>query len=233
MKNLYFLQDCKLTCVTNPIIENYNLAGTIPPELKHLSSLRVLSLKIGQLSGSIHPALGAMSLEHLDLEFNLLRGSIPSSLYRLANVTSLDLSNNMLSGTVSDSIQSLKQLQSLRLDNNYLTGSIPRELTSLADLGESIKSSPKRNEIECLASFPSSHIQCHPCFRVLHSTCPTHTTVIAETIAVHFNDFSGSIPGELCVGGNKLVELTADCRQRPNGRTTSPFIDCPCCSFCY
>ena len=68
------------------------------------------------------------------MEFNILRGPIPATLYRLANLTSLDLSNNMLTGSVAHEVGTLHRLQQLRLDNNFLSGNLPDTLGGLPRL---------------------------------------------------------------------------------------------------
>eukprot|EP01041_Mallomonas_annulata_P000328 gene328-589_t len=61
----------------------------------------------------------------LQLSNSNLRGTIPSSIYRLNTLTLLDLSHNDLNGTIPITIFQLTALQILNISNNHFIGSIP------------------------------------------------------------------------------------------------------------
>lgn len=63
----------------------------------------------------------------LDLEFNELEGSIPSSIGDLVHLTLLNLLLNNLTGSIPNEIGNLSELQSLNLGWNNLSGLIPPE----------------------------------------------------------------------------------------------------------
>ena len=112
-----------------------NVAGRIPGELVHLTSLQALDLSSNGLAGPIPPEVGDLRrLELLRLGGNYLTGSIPRKLGNLANLQRVNFNNNRLSGPIPRDLGKLKGLESLQLISNQLTGSIPPELGNLADL---------------------------------------------------------------------------------------------------
>ena len=81
------------------------LAGTLPPELGNLGSLRSLWIggnqSTGQLTGTLPPELGNLAnLRQLYFHGNRLTGEIPSELGNLANLTTLWLDSNRLTGEI-------------------------------------------------------------------------------------------------------------------------------------
>eukprot|EP00957_Ditylum_brightwellii_P008697 660254-Ditylum_brightwellii.AAC.1 len=55
-----------------------------------------------------------------------MKGSIPSEMGNLSNLTSLILSFNKITGTVPPEIANLTKLELLHLHNNRLQGTVPR-----------------------------------------------------------------------------------------------------------
>jgi len=70
----------------------------------------------------------------LTLSYNILTGSIPSTLGDLSNLMELYLDNNQLTGSIPAELGKMSNLRRLRLENNRLTGSIPSELGNLSML---------------------------------------------------------------------------------------------------
>lgn len=81
---------------------------------------------IGDLSSTLIGTLS--SLESLDLSYNQINGSIPTSLGSLSKLFSIELNNNNLTGTIPDTLGSLVYLQTLHLEYNNLNGKIPNTL---------------------------------------------------------------------------------------------------------
>uniref|UniRef100_A0A6N2LLE8 Leucine-rich repeat-containing N-terminal plant-type domain-containing protein n=1 Tax=Salix viminalis TaxID=40686 RepID=A0A6N2LLE8_SALVM len=124
------------------------IAGPIPESFSGLTRLAQLVLEDNSLEGNIPPGLGRLpslspipstfqnflSLQSLDLSFNLLSGLIPDILGHFQNLTFIDLSNNQLSGLLPASLFSLVKLQDLSLDHNQLAGRIPNQIAGLKSL---------------------------------------------------------------------------------------------------
>ncbi len=70
-------------------------------------------------------------VERLFLGNNLLRGSIPSELSQLTNLTTLDLGFNDLSGSIPSELGDLSNLRELFLYHTQLNGKLPLSLKSL------------------------------------------------------------------------------------------------------
>ncbi|KAF3946288.1 hypothetical protein CMV_027433 [Castanea mollissima] len=106
------------------------LNGTLPSWLFSLTSLMKLTLHQNQFIGEIGEFKYNNSLDYLDLSYNMLQGSIPSSISRLVSLTTLDLSSNNLQGSVPSSISRLVNLNTLHLSSNNLSIMLDLELFS-------------------------------------------------------------------------------------------------------
>ncbi|MGE0088317.1 MAG: leucine-rich repeat domain-containing protein [Bacteroidales bacterium] len=114
---------------------NNQLTGSIPAELGNLANLYYFVLFNNQLTGSIPAELGSLTnLQYLNLRSNQLTGSIPAELGSLTNLLYLYLYTNQLTGSIPAELGSLTNLQQLRVHQNQLTGSIPTELGNLTNL---------------------------------------------------------------------------------------------------
>jgi Leucine-rich repeat (LRR) protein len=127
-------------CLTN--LEHLSISGsnsdfyvTMPSTLLKLSRLKSLSIRWGDLQGSIHNWLSGLSdLEKLELDRNQLSGSIPESLFTLTKLTDLIINRNKITGTISSSLSGLVRLKWLYLDNNQIAGTFPQFLLGMENL---------------------------------------------------------------------------------------------------
>ncbi len=121
--------------VTDLLLSDNDLSGTLPPELSYLSKLGVLSLDNNELSGPIPSELGNLAnLTHMYMSRNQLSGTIPPEFGNLANVLYLYLDRNQLSGPIPSELGNLADVLYLSLVGNRLSGTIPPELGNLSDL---------------------------------------------------------------------------------------------------
>ena len=170
--------------VLNLKLERNNLQGSIPAELCHLTSLRILLLSHNDLTGEIPPELGLLAnLGWLGLGGNELVGGIPSELGQLTLLEGLVLNTNKLTGNIPPELGQLTFLRDMFLVTNKLTGNIPPELGQLANL-----------EILYISE------------NKLTGSIPPELGQLAnlKTLSLGNNELTGSIPPEL----GQLSQLT-------------------------
>ena len=183
------------------------LSGVIPPEIGHLTKLRVLHLHYNELTGAIPPEIGKLTeLEELLLHYNDLT-SIPPEIGNLGRLRKLFLYLNHLSGSIPPEIGKLGQLRQLGLAYNDLTGTIPREIGNLLQLRDLFVESNKLSgslppEIGNLTEL--RHLWLH--YNAFSGSIPPELGNLAklEQLRLDHNGFTGSVPGDL--GG--MTELT-------------------------
>ncbi|KAL1155493.1 hypothetical protein V6Z11_A08G028000 [Gossypium hirsutum] len=117
----------------------FNLTKITRPLPNHVSELQFLEelllfnnsisggldLSCNKLVGPIDRIQKLSSIQFVHLRYNNIGGSIPYSIFDLANLISLDLSSNNLSGPIPGSIFDLVNLHSLNLSSNKLSGPMP------------------------------------------------------------------------------------------------------------
>ncbi|KAJ4761272.1 Receptor-like protein 12 [Rhynchospora pubera] len=108
--------------------------------ISQLTKLQYLNLGYNGLAGNIPLYLGNISsLQILNLEGNLLRGSLPNEVIRnLPNLRELYLTSNRINGSLPTSLFELRHLEHVHIFGNLFEGNIPRglfsNLTSLRSL---------------------------------------------------------------------------------------------------
>lgn len=121
--------------VTDLILRENNLGGTIPSGLGQLHSLFSLDLAGNHLTDAIPSELGHLRIiRTLRLSENSLTGAIPPELGQLTHLILLSLANNELTGVIPPELGQLRNLKNLNFGWNALTGSIPPELGQLSNL---------------------------------------------------------------------------------------------------
>jgi hypothetical protein len=84
--------------ITEIVLPNQGLEGTLPPSLGQLTAMTRLALMGNDLSGEIPDLSGATSLKRLELNSNAFSGKVPSSLSGMAGLQELWLSQNKFTG---------------------------------------------------------------------------------------------------------------------------------------
>jgi Leucine-rich repeat (LRR) protein len=116
-------------------LENNHLQGTIPKEWSKLEGLSLLTLSNNSLTGTL-PSAGWPKLSWFEAAVNQLTGPLPDNWGgdNCSALTSLDINTNMLNGTIPESYGKCLRLTRLFLNTNNLTGTIPAALGALAKL---------------------------------------------------------------------------------------------------
>ncbi|XP_060974932.1 putative receptor-like protein kinase At3g47110 [Cannabis sativa] len=123
------------TQITELYLGGNQISGIIPPTLKTLVKLIVLTMESNLLEGVIPTSLGNLRfLQILLLNNNALSGKIPSSLGNLTQLFLLNLTKNNLDGSITPTIVDCQNLQQLGLSQNSLSGTIPKEIFGLPSL---------------------------------------------------------------------------------------------------
>ena len=113
-------------------MRDMNLMGGIPESFNNLSSLEHVDLSFNNLNGSIPGGMFMLNINlkiSLLLNDNLFSGELPSKLG--SNLSSVDLSDNRLSGPIPVGISSWVTVEEFKASNNMFSGNIPVALTSL------------------------------------------------------------------------------------------------------
>ena len=117
------------------LLENNNLVGVIPEEIKALTGLELLDLSDNKLERSL-PTEMPENLKELDVERNLLQGNPFNSVANLGgSLEALKVSSNFMTGTIPASISQLTGLTALWMAENRFEGVIPTEVGLLTNLG--------------------------------------------------------------------------------------------------
>ncbi|MDF1550818.1 MAG: immunoglobulin domain-containing protein [Bacteroidales bacterium] len=125
-----------LTYLNRLYLEQNTLSGTIPSEIGNLTQLTRIYLNYNNLSGNIPIEIGnlANSLQYLQLKNNQLSGPIPSQIGNLINLKEIQLQENQLSGSIPVSLSFLTNMHTLYLHGNQLSGEIPGSFGNLISL---------------------------------------------------------------------------------------------------
>ncbi|XP_062095201.1 probable LRR receptor-like serine/threonine-protein kinase At3g47570 [Humulus lupulus] len=123
--------------ITQLYLGGNQISGIIPPALKNLVNLILLTMENNLLEGVIPTSLGKLRLlQMLLLNGNALSGEIPSSLGNLTQLSELNLSENNFNGSITPNIVDCQRLQKLDLSKNSLSGTIPKEVFGFPSLLE-------------------------------------------------------------------------------------------------
>jgi len=117
LNNLFGVELDEKNRIENIILDNNQLAGTLPEEIGSLlTNLKRLSLHANQINGSIPATFGNLTeLIKLILSKNLLSGKIPSQLGKLTNLKFLGLGFNDFNSEIPPQLGNLNSLKQLAI----------------------------------------------------------------------------------------------------------------------
>ena len=132
-------ENLKTDILCLPKLKNLWLSDNSLKQFPNLScsvdSLTILDLSWNMLEGTIPTSFSNFThLTFLDLSINYLNNSIPSSILTLPHLTFLDLQYNRFSGQIPSSLSNLQHLLHLDLSENRLEGPLPNKITGLSNL---------------------------------------------------------------------------------------------------
>ena len=123
-----------LTELRELALHTNSFVGTIPSKIPLLPKLESFWLHNNLLTGTIPDFPSDSPILSLQLNDNMLHGTLPESVYSLAAVTRLAVHNNPLMGTISNSIALLSNLKSMELNGCSFNGTIPSNIATLSSL---------------------------------------------------------------------------------------------------
>ncbi|KAF3447796.1 hypothetical protein FNV43_RR08500 [Rhamnella rubrinervis] len=119
------------------ISRNGLLEGSLPEFPPH-SDLQIVNIRHTNFKGTLPSSVGNLQqLTHLDLSYCLISGPLPKSIAKFTQLVHLDLSNNQFSDPISSAhLEGLLNLLYIDLHNNSFNGYIPSSLFTLPLLEE-------------------------------------------------------------------------------------------------
>jgi hypothetical protein len=114
--------------VTNLILGDNNLKGTIPSSIGNLTMLTAINMFGNQLTGTLPASFNRLHLFGIFLMDNQLKGKIPA--FDSSMLGGIGLSGNQFTGTLPV-FPHIEKIVEMDLDNNQFTGNIPEEYNEL------------------------------------------------------------------------------------------------------
>lgn len=173
--------------------------------LTYPSDALAIDISRNHLTGSL-PTLEANQtmpfLRYLNINDNLLSGTIPEYLCNITTLLMLDLSNNQLSGQIPLCLGNLRRLSLLNLGNNSLHGKIP---SSLGNMEVLLYLHLNNNELSGELPLSMGNLTNLEVFDLgenqVNGSLPTwfgENFMYLRILRLQSNQFSGNITMELC-----------------------------------
>jgi hypothetical protein len=202
------------------------LTGSVPT----LPSLELMSIGFNFLTGPITESTSLTSLLIIFLDWNLISGSIPESIFSSSMLKVFSLLGNQLSGSLTSQLGDMVELAVLDLSDNDLTGAIPSEIGFLANLEQLHLASNAFNgtivsQIALLTRLDQLELQDNQ----LSGSVPMELSslLLATSVKLFANNLAGSLDNVFCQQPSVLLsKVEADC-----GGGDSQ-VECSCCTTC-
>eukprot|EP01040_Poterioochromonas_malhamensis_P002894 gene2894-3078_t len=211
--------------ISNLVLHDNQLIGTIPDIIYALQGLNELNLAYNDLTGTLSSNLSQLTrLRQIDLSFNRLHGSIPS-LTKLKNFHNFIIDGNFFSGHLLNDMVRGNMIFSvmdnnlegplpsqynhstynqLRFSSNYLTGTIPSSICKMKNTNRlSLSDNILTGTVpECLWNFENLFLleldynEFHGPVSLLPIEKRSHTKDFLKYLSIGFNRFSGTFPSQ-------------------------------------
>ncbi|XP_050255983.1 probable LRR receptor-like serine/threonine-protein kinase At1g53430 isoform X4 [Quercus robur] len=122
--------------ITHIQLKRLNLSGVLPADFGNLTNLQELDLTFNYINGSIPSSFSRLPLVNLSLSGNRLSGEIPNGIGEIGSLEELVLEANQLDGHLPENLGNLSNLKRLVLSANNFTGTIPETFGKLTNLTE-------------------------------------------------------------------------------------------------
>ncbi|RZR84344.1 hypothetical protein BHM03_00011153 [Ensete ventricosum] len=206
--------------------------------LANCSNLQTLDLEYNKLEGTLPSTIVNLStqLTWLGLGGNEVHGSIPEGIGRFIHLERLDLDQMALTGTVrTRTVGKLRNLHVLSLDNNQLSGALPPAVGNLTRL-EKLYLNGNGLQGEIPKSFRNLRqlTVCDLSFNKLEGRIPdelTDMTSLTRYLNLSRNLFTGPLPAE--VGSLKNLEALDISKNRLSGEIPSSIGECQVLQYLY
>ena len=189
-----------LTLLRNGI--NVTLSDFVPAELFEMTSLRVFSFHINQMTGTIPSEFGLMTnLVSFSVSSNQLTGTLPTELCDMTSLLAIFLNGNSLNGTIPSEVGKLTDIdEGFYIHWNEMSGTIPSELGRLTStlklqlFGNRLTGTIP-TELGLLTEMNTLYLDAN----LLSGPVPTEFggLVTLQKFVTHFNDLTGAVPTEL------------------------------------
>lgn len=207
----------------------------LPSQFSNLVSLEKLQLSYNLLQGSLEPQVfqGLQALRHLEIESNYISGDIPATVGQLPELVYLYARRNIMTIQFDQMILpgSYPSLFSLWLDNNEVSGTIPPAIGDVGGLA-----SFSITNATLVGSIPTEFGKLQNLRRVwlydnsLTGGLPTELNQLQqiEVFEVHDNNLQGRMPESIC---NSVAGSSYEFRQLT---ADCDRVQCAsCCTVCY